>query len=93
MPTVSQQFNQVPKRIRAPERSPVINDDPPNSTSVPGWPMTPAWACGVPAGLVERLAAQNIHVAERGGTLRVSPHVYNDEADVDRFAEALAKSK
>jgi selenocysteine lyase/cysteine desulfurase len=48
---------------------------------------------GVPAGLVERLAAENIHVAERNGTLRVSPHVYNDEADVDRFAAALARSK
>jgi selenocysteine lyase/cysteine desulfurase len=44
---------------------------------------------GVPVGLVERLAAQSVHVAERGGTLRVSPHVYNDEADVDRFAEVL----
>jgi selenocysteine lyase/cysteine desulfurase len=46
---------------------------------------------GVPPGLADRLAADNIHVAERGGVLRVSPHVYNDEADVDRFAEALKK--
>jgi selenocysteine lyase/cysteine desulfurase len=46
---------------------------------------------GVPQGLADRLAAENIHVAERGGVLRVSPHVYNDEADVDRFAEALKK--
>lgn len=51
------------------------------------------FAGGVPAGLVERLAAEGVHVAERGGALRVSPHVYNDEGDVARFAEALAKSK
>ena len=48
---------------------------------------------GLPTGLADRLAAEGVHVAERGGVLRVSPHVYNDEADVDRFAEVLAKSK
>jgi len=44
---------------------------------------------GLPAGLVDRLAARNIHVADRQGVMRVSPHVYNDTADVDRFAAAL----
>jgi selenocysteine lyase/cysteine desulfurase len=39
----------------------------------------------MPAGLVEALAAQNVYVASRIGRLRISPHVYNDEADVDRF--------
>lgn len=47
---------------------------------------------GIPAGLVDRLAAEGVHVADRGGTLRVSPHVYNDEADVDRFAEVLGQA-
>lgn len=47
---------------------------------------------GIPEGLLARLEAQGVHVAERGGTLRVSPHVYNDEADVDRFAAALAQA-
>ena len=39
--------------------------------------------------LVERLAAQQIYVAPRLGRLRISPHVYNDEADADRFVAAL----
>jgi selenocysteine lyase/cysteine desulfurase len=39
--------------------------------------------------LVERLAAQNIYVAPRLGRMRISPHVYNDEEDADRFVAAL----
>ena len=44
---------------------------------------------GVPKGLMQNLAAQKIYVAPRLGRLRVSPHIYNDEADIDRFAEAF----
>ncbi|HUC51299.1 MAG TPA: aminotransferase class V-fold PLP-dependent enzyme [Xanthobacteraceae bacterium] len=44
---------------------------------------------GIPDGLPQKLAAQKIYVAPRLGRLRVSPHVYNEEADVDRFAAAL----
>ncbi len=44
---------------------------------------------GLPAGLVDRLAARGAHVADRQGVLRVSPHVYNDTPDVVRFAAAL----
>jgi selenocysteine lyase/cysteine desulfurase len=40
---------------------------------------------GMPEQLFERLAAENIYVASRLGRLRISPHVYNDEADIDRF--------
>ena len=39
--------------------------------------------------LVERLAAQHIYVAPRLGRMRVSPHVYNDEEDADRFVAAM----
>jgi selenocysteine lyase/cysteine desulfurase len=44
---------------------------------------------GMPKRLIENLAAENIHVAPRLGRMRISPHVYNDEADVDRFLEAF----
>jgi len=44
---------------------------------------------GMPGDLIERLAAENIHVAPRLGRMRISPHVYNDEADADRFVAAL----
>jgi selenocysteine lyase/cysteine desulfurase len=46
---------------------------------------------GMPAGLVEGLATEGIYVAARLGRMRISPHVFNDEADVDRFVAALAK--
>jgi selenocysteine lyase/cysteine desulfurase len=44
-----------------------------------------AFPDGMPENLFDRLAAENIYVASRLGRLRISPHVYNDEADVDRF--------
>ena len=47
---------------------------------------------GMPAGLVERLAAAHIYAAPRLGRLRISPHVYNDEADCDRLVAALKRA-
>ena len=46
---------------------------------------------GVDAGAVANaLAKLNIHVSARNGAIRVSPHLYNDVQDVDRFLEGLA---
>lgn len=42
-----------------------------------------------PADLVKRLAGHGVHVSQRGDRLRVTPHLYNDEADIARFADAL----
>jgi selenocysteine lyase/cysteine desulfurase len=47
---------------------------------------------GMPNGLIEKLAAQNIYVAPRLGRMRISPHVYNDEQDVDRFVGAMRRA-
>jgi selenocysteine lyase/cysteine desulfurase len=44
---------------------------------------------GMPEGLADRLAAADVHVAARIGRLRLSPHVYNDEEDADRFIQAF----
>ena len=46
---------------------------------------------GLPEGLIERLAAEHVYVAPRLGRMRISPHVYNDEADVDRFLDVFRK--
>ena len=46
---------------------------------------------GMPDRLVERLAAENIFVAPRVGRMRISPHVYNDEDDIDRFVETFRR--
>lgn len=42
-----------------------------------------------PEGLTERLAAREVHVSLRGQSLRVTPHLYNDEADADALIAAL----
>jgi selenocysteine lyase/cysteine desulfurase len=47
------------------------------------------FAGGLPAGLVDGLAEQGVHVAARLARMRVSPHVFNDEEDADRFIAAL----
>ena len=43
-----------------------------------------------PRDMPQRLAAKKVYVSLRGTTLRVSPHLYNDRGDLDRFFEALA---
>jgi selenocysteine lyase/cysteine desulfurase len=50
-----------------------------------------AFKGGMPAGLIEGLASEGVYVAPRLGRMRISPHVYNDEADVDRFVEVLTR--
>lgn len=47
---------------------------------------------GLPEGLVARLAADGVHVSVRGDRLRVTPHLYDDAADVDRLMAALARA-
>ena len=46
---------------------------------------------GMATDLPQKLAAENVHAAPRLGRLRISPHVYNDEQDVDRFVEVFKK--
>jgi selenocysteine lyase/cysteine desulfurase len=46
---------------------------------------------GMPDDMVARLAAENVFVSPRLGLMRISPHVYNHEADVDRFVESFRR--
>ncbi len=41
------------------------------------------------AAALASLAAWGVHVAERGGVMRLGVHTYNDEEDVQRFSDAL----
>jgi selenocysteine lyase/cysteine desulfurase len=43
-----------------------------------------------PATLVERLHAAKVLVSLRGGVIRVSPHFYSSEEDLDRLLDVLA---
>ena len=45
----------------------------------------------MPEKLITALAAEDIYVAPRLGRMRISPHAYNDEADVDRLVAALKR--
>jgi selenocysteine lyase/cysteine desulfurase len=47
---------------------------------------------GMPPDLMQTLAGQQIYVAPRLGRMRISPHVYNDEADVDRFVATMKQA-
>jgi selenocysteine lyase/cysteine desulfurase len=46
---------------------------------------------GMAADLPKKLAAESVYAAPRLGRLRISPHVYNDEQDVERFVEVFRK--
>lgn len=46
---------------------------------------------GLPPGLTDRLGISRVFVSVRGGrSLRITPHVYNEPADVDRLFQVLA---
>lgn len=47
---------------------------------------------GVPEGLGARLAAENIHISVRGASVRVTPHLYNNDEDIERFFDALGRA-
>jgi selenocysteine lyase/cysteine desulfurase len=42
-----------------------------------------------PGDLAGRLKAHGVHVSQRGPRLRVTPHIYVDDADIERFGAAL----
>lgn len=44
-----------------------------------------------PTELAARLAAEGVYASVRGESLRVSQHVYNTTADVERLFETLSE--
>lgn len=45
-----------------------------------------------PEDLAARLAAEGVFVSVRGNSMRVSPHVYNTEEDVERLFEVIGRT-
>jgi len=44
---------------------------------------------GLPPELLPQLAARQVYVSVRGSSIRITPHLYNTEADIDRLVTAL----
>lgn len=51
-----------------------------------------AFADGPPPELLANLRARNVHVSVRGSSVRVTPYLYNNDADMERFFAALRAS-
>jgi selenocysteine lyase/cysteine desulfurase len=45
---------------------------------------------GLPANLAAALSAAKVYVSIRGDSVRISPHLYNDAADIDHLFAAIA---
>ena len=44
---------------------------------------------GMPPDIHEQLARRQVHVSIRGDSMRVTPHLYNTDDDIDRLFAAL----
>ena len=47
------------------------------------------YAGGLPEDILEQLAEEKIYLSKRGDSLRISPHLYNDEMDAMSLVSAL----
>jgi selenocysteine lyase/cysteine desulfurase len=45
-----------------------------------------------PDGIAERLAAAGVHASLRGDWLRITPHLYNDEEDIERLVREVREA-
>ncbi|HEX4738387.1 MAG TPA: aminotransferase class V-fold PLP-dependent enzyme [Allosphingosinicella sp.] len=47
---------------------------------------------GISDDVEDRLAAAEVHVSLRGDRMRITPHLYNDEADADRLVRVISEA-
>lgn len=77
------------KTVTIAERARSIGLDPMAASRRAGHFLGIRFPDGVPDGLPERLADKQVYVSLRGSSLRVTPHLYNNESDVDRLFSVL----
>ncbi len=46
---------------------------------------------GIPDGLLDQMAANNIYGSIRGSSLRITPHLFNNDEDIERLFNLLKK--
>jgi selenocysteine lyase/cysteine desulfurase len=46
---------------------------------------------GLPEDILQRLAGENIFLSKRGDSLRISPHLYNNESDASSLVRVLSE--
>ena len=89
LPAVQQRLAMLTERIAAGLRG--LNVKVPEARVRAPHVLSLGFAEGVSKQLVDALAAERIYVAPRLGRMRLSPHVYNDEGDVDRFVQVMRR--
>jgi len=47
---------------------------------------------GLPPGLMESLRSRNVFVSVRGNAVRIAPHVYNNQQDLEKTVAAIKSS-
>lgn len=47
---------------------------------------------GLPPGILQRLAEENVYVSLRGDAMRIAPHLYNNEPDQVKLMDVLQRS-
>ena len=63
-----------------------MSSEPPSGTVVIGLGNPRGWS----PDIARKLWSEKVHVSLRGDRLRISPHVYNTEDEIDRCVEILA---
>jgi hypothetical protein len=55
-------------------------------------PCSPGWPGSTPGAVNAALAEAGVHAGTRGASLRVSPHLWTTDQDVERLVGALTKA-